>query len=146
MDILSPALKIPFLGNGLTVRQKADGSNIETYNPNTATAIAWTNLPLSSGWSVVSGFATPSYRVVPGGRVVVKGAISKTGLITQGDTIATFPVGFRPKEQRGFLVPVSTGNITLVVRPTGEIIYGGSLNLTGAAQLALDPIEFDAEQ
>lgn len=112
----------------------------------TTNAIAWSPLTLSSGWSVVSGFATPSYRVVPGGRVVVKGAISRSGLITQGDTIATFPAGFRPREQRGFLVPVSTGTITLVVRPTGEIIYGGSLNLTGAAQLALDPIEFDAEQ
>ncbi|HEY9642770.1 MAG TPA: hypothetical protein V6C57_19940 [Coleofasciculaceae cyanobacterium] len=112
----------------------------------TSSAIAWTVLPLATGWSVVSGFATPSYRVVPGGRVVAKGAISKSGLITQGDTIATFPVNFRPKEQRGFTVPTAAGPITLVVKPTGEIIYGGSLNLSGAAQLSLDSIEFDAEQ
>lgn len=112
----------------------------------TSYPIAWTVLPLATGWSVVSGFATPSYRVAPGGRVVVKGAISKSGLITQGDTIATFPVNFRPKEQRGFSVPTAAGPITLVVKPTGEIIYGGSLNLSGAAQLSLDSIEFDAEQ
>lgn len=112
----------------------------------TSSPIAWTTLPLATGWSVVANFATPAYRLVSGNRVVVKGCISRSGLLSAGDTIATFPAGFRPKEQRAFVGAVLGGTIGLVVKPTGELVYGGLTALTGVTQLSLDALEFDTEQ
>lgn len=147
MDILAPKVKIPILSNTQTVRQKADGSTIETYSPD---AIAWVNLPLASGWSNVSGNATAQYRLTPGVRVTLKGMIQQTVALSTGATLATLPVGFRPLEQRTFFTTVKTslslGLQAIVLLPNGVLSYQGTSIVLTTIQISLEQLEWDAEQ
>lgn len=56
----------------------------------------WHNLPLVNGWVAAGGaFATPGYRLMPDGTVMLRGVLV-SGTNTNGTTISTLPVNYRP--------------------------------------------------
>lgn len=138
MEILAPRLKIP------------DNGSSNKYDLYAVTP--WTNLTLGAGWSNVTGFAVAQYRLVPGGRVVVKGLVTKTAIISAGETIVPvggIPVKYRPAEVRVFFMGVSStlslGLQEFQVKPDGSITYQGvTISLT-TVKVSLDSFEFDAE-
>ena len=107
----------------------------------TVNSLAWTNLVLQNNWSAYnSGYSTPSYIKTSDGVVVLKGLISNSGTPTDGQIIATLPVGYRPSG--ALIFPASTAPTSyarLDVDASGNIIYraGGS-----ASWLSLDNIRF----
>src|SRR6476646_6618569 len=125
----------------------SNGQLTEVDVPVNSTAIAWLPLTLATGWTVPAGFAAPQYRLVTGNRVALKGACSRTLSLLVNGLITTLPAGFRPLENRSFvLAALGSTIVNVTVQPNGEIQYTGSNTLTGGAtQVALE-IEFDAEQ
>lgn len=138
MEILAPRVKIPDNGSS---------NKYDLYG-----VTPWVNLPLATGWSNVANYATAQYRLLPGGRVALKGMISKTALISAGETIVAtggLPAGFRPAATRGLFMAVSStlsiGLQEFQIKADGSIIYQGATISLTTVRVSLEAIEFDAE-
>lgn len=100
----------------------------------------YSTLPLLNGWSLFSSDNEElGYLKNPDSVVYLKGVIASGAT---GSTIATLPVGFRPKKSRIFTV-MSSGSIGRVdITPDGSIIFvSGS-----STYVSFDGLSFIAEQ
>ena len=104
----------------------------------------WTSLSLVNSWAWINlgNHATPSYTKSADGVVTLKGIIKKA-TNDDGTTIATLPVGYRPKEQLLISCVAFGAYCRLDIMPDGRIIDNTSAN---NGWLSLDNINFMAEQ
>jgi hypothetical protein len=103
----------------------------------------WIPLVLQNGWIYYGSGSTPAYKKDNMGRVQVKGLI-KNGTSAAGTTIATLPVGYRPKETKYLLG--DDGNLAIKriqVNVNGTIVIPETVS---NAFLILDGVYFFAEQ
>lgn len=108
----------------------------------------WANLTLQNGWLAYDGgttFELPRYRRYANGLVEVEGLVTAGSLSL---AIATLPVGFRPRKQRGFTTNGAQGGTGAVgwvrvdITPSGSILPNSG---AGNAYLFLDGILFHAD-
>jgi len=102
----------------------------------------WNAMGLVNGWAAYGGiFATPQFTKGSDGLVSFKGLIG-SGVVTNGTTIFTLPVGYRPAEYQIFIVGTSIGAGSVEVMPDGRVISVA----TNAGWTSLDGLTFLAEQ
>jgi len=105
-------------------------------------------LPINGGWNSVAGYSAQCFMTSPG-RVALNGRFSCGGDFTPDFTQfpVTLPVGYRPRVQMVFVIPMSGGRkmvCTLLtdgrVRLDGE---GSGQVVPAGTQFFLDPVVFD---
>lgn len=106
----------------------------------------WISPALQNLWVPYGGqFSPPGYRKDKYGRVHIRGLI-KNGTTTNGTTLFTLPVGYRPEAGRRGIFPAETGGsgnqARIDVLPDGTVIC----QLASNGFLSLDNISFRAEQ
>lgn len=98
------------------------------------------DLPLTAPWVPhppdTGNWATPSYFRDTEGIVHLRGLLQSG---SNGQTVATLPVGFRPEVRSMFLVASATGDCRLDIEADGRIIPREG---TSSAWTALDGVEF----
>lgn len=104
----------------------------------------WTALPLSNGWSIYGSiFTTPGYTKTGDDVVSLRGLVRNGGTVTNPQTVATLPTGYRPTQNLVFDV-LSAGHYARVdVRSDGTVTVAEGAE---GAWLSLDSISFRADQ
>jgi hypothetical protein len=89
------------------------------------TTRAWTTLPLASGWSQLSPYYLPTYRIWSDGTASLSGLASMSGSLASGTTVATLPAEARPASQVRYTVQINTGTFgVMTLFPNGNIQLG----------------------
>ena len=121
---------------------------IATTEPgNSFTPETWHPLALTSGWSAVSGFPTPGYRLNALGNVELTGRITHASLATSG-LIADLPSGYYSTYQRGCPVslvagsPAASGLPRLYCSTSGQLNIESLSSTAGTVTLDLDGSTF----
>lgn len=110
----------------------------------------FTAFPVDTGLGGLAGGAQPLYGKA-NGRTKCRGIVVRTSganLVTAGSTtlLGTLPVGFRPNSSRWFTLPSASGSggiVSVNVGSDGKVTARGDATVLS---LALDPIDFFAEQ
>ncbi|MDQ3039483.1 MAG: hypothetical protein M3R16_06785, partial [Pseudomonadota bacterium] len=102
----------------------------------------WVAPTLLNSWANFGApFATAGYRKIS--KVVYLRGLVAGGMIADGTTLMTLPVGYRPTATRMFFVKANTGHCRIDVEAGGNVIIN---NMTGnSGFLSLDPIVFQID-
>lgn len=120
---------------------------VTTEPGNPGTAETWHPLTLASGWSAVSGFPTPGYRLNALGNVELTGRITHASLASSG-LIANLPAGYYSTYQRGCPVslvagsPAASGLPRLYCSTSGQLNIESLSSTAGTVTLDLDGSTF----
>lgn len=113
------------------------------------TAYISASLNAAAGWEnyntafSVTTFQDPRYRL--NDKVVyLEGMVRKNTTISNGDTIMTLPVGFRPQKTRIFSVQTENGSIRVDVNPSGTVVVATGFNIN-QNWVSLDGITFSID-
>lgn len=109
----------------------------------TAVSTGWTGLSMANGWGTYPGFSPPQYRKAADGVVTLRGLLNKGSPAAFGETIATLPVGYRPKERIIFATPSCCGISRVDIATDGTII---KLDGDSSIWQSFDGMNFMAEQ
>lgn len=101
----------------------------------TTTPETWHPLTLASGWSAVSGFPTPGYRLNALGNVELTGRITHASLASRG-LIARLPAGYYSTYQRGCPVSLVAGSPAASGLPRLYCSTSGQLNIESLSSTA----------
>jgi hypothetical protein len=120
---------------------KYDGTNMVLINPSgygVTSALTWTALSLSNSWTNGAGYRAASYALSPFNILRLSGGI-QGGTLTDGTTVFTMPVGFRPPNAVQFPIaygasPYTLGTLSIAttgVATVNGISGGGASHIFG---------------
>lgn len=108
----------------------------------------WTNATLTNSWSTVgvTAFFPPSYKKSPDGFVKLRG-VAANGTITNGTSVFTLPVGYRPTERIQLPLTLNAGTTLTAVCQVMEIGHAsaGQVQIYGVPAgnaIGFDGLEF----
>lgn len=129
-----PTYSLPAVGDVIVIDQNSAGNWLAWGRTATATR-TWTTLPLASGWSRLSPYYEPAYRIWDDGTASLSGLAVMSGTLTSGAVVATLPAEVRPASQVRYTVQIITGiHGVMTLFPSGNITLGdftATLSTTG---------------
>jgi len=125
----------PSVGDQIVISQSGIGNWIAHGRLSTTTR-GWTPFTLSSGWTALSGYYTPAYRIWGDGTASLCGLAQMSGSLATDTVVATLPAEARPASKVRYAVQVITGIFAVMtIFPNGNVTLGdfsATLSTTGS--------------